>query len=307
VKSCVLLYNPNSGNGKVKDYLSEIEKILSNNGYATMMISTKYKGHAVEIIKELDQVDLVMSFGGDGTFNEVMRGNFLRKEKLLLSHIPVGTTNDVGAMFGYGKNILQNVKMTLTGEIKEMDICMINKTPFIYVAGFGKYIDISYGTSRNLKKRLGYLAYLKEGIRETFNKTKMYDVSYVIDDVEYRGLFSLILVSSANHIAGINNIYSDVKLDDDRFEVLFCNINKKKDLLKSLYFLTRYGISKVPGLYFFRTNNLKIKIHNKGKLCWGIDGEKLSDGDITSYKIENVNNIKVLMPKKNIKKLFINS
>ena len=51
-----------------------------------------------------------MSFGGDGTFNEVMTGNFQRKEKLLLTHIPVGTTNDIGAMLGYSKNILDNVK-----------------------------------------------------------------------------------------------------------------------------------------------------------------------------------------------------
>lgn len=306
MKKCIVIYNPNSGKGKVKGFLVNIVKLLNKYGYEAEVISTKYKGHAISIVKELSNVDLVMSFGGDGTFNEVMRGNFLRKEKLLLAHIPVGTTNDVGAMFGYGKNILKNVEDTLKGEVKKMDICTINKVPFIYVAGFGKYMDISYDTPTRVKKKLGYFAYLKEGVKTFFSKTKLYDVTYNVNGEEYRGLFSLIIISSANHIAGVNNIYKDVKLDDDRFEVLFCTIKKKKDLLRSLYFLTKYDFSNVPGLYFYRTNKLKIKINNCDKKSFGIDGEKLED-DSDTFEIVNVPGVKVLVPKKNIKKLFVNS
>ena len=306
MKKCIVVYNPNSGKGRIKLFLANIVKLLFNYEYETEVIATEYKGHAIDIVRKLDDVDLVMSFGGDGTFNEVMRGNFLRKERLLLAHIPVGTTNDVGAMFGYGKNILKNVEETLKGEIKEMDICTINGTPFIYVAGFGKYMDISYDTPTKTKKRLGYLAYLKEGVKAFFSRTKLYDVTYNVNGEEYRGLFSLMIISSANHIAGVNNIYKDVKLDDDRFEVLFCTIRRKKDLLKSLYFLTKYDFSNVPGLYFYRTNNLKIKINNRDKKCFGIDGEKLEDESDT-FVIKNIPGIRVMLPKKNIKKLFVNS
>ena len=306
MKKCVVIYNPNSGKGKVKQYLEQIVRLIKKYDYDVDVICTKYRKHAVKIVKDLECVDLVMSFGGDGTFNEVMCGNFERRDKLVIAHIPVGTTNDIGVMFGYGKDIMQNVKMTLDGEIKEIDICMINKVPFIYVAGFGKYMDISYGTSRKSKKRFGYLAYINEGIKEFFSKTKMYDISYVIDGKEYRGLFSLILISSANHIAGISDVYNDVKLDDNKFEVLFCNIRKRKDLIKSLYFFTKYDASRVPGFYFYRTDNLKIKFHNKVHESWGIDGEKLVD-DRNIFKIKNVTGVKVMMPKKNIKKLFVNS
>ena len=306
MKKCIVIYNPNSGKGKVKRYLDDIIRIIGSYDYDTDVIETKYKGHAIKIVKKLEFADLVMSFGGDGTFNEVMRGNFLRSERLVLAHIPVGTTNDIGVMFGYGKDILQNVKITLEGEIKKMDIGFIDKTPFVYVAGFGKYMDISYGTPVTSKKRLGYFAYLKEGVKAFFRKTKMYDISYVIDGNEYRGLFSLVLISSANHIAGVNNVYRDVKLDDNKFEVLFCNIEKRKDLFKSLYFLTKYDASRVPGLYFYRTDNLKVRIHDMGHASWGIDGEKLPDrGSVVQFK--NVSGVEVMIPKKNIKKLFLNS
>ena len=257
------------------------------------------------IVENLPKVDLVMSFGGDGTFNEVMTGNFNRKQKLLLTHIPVGTTNDIGAMLGYNKNILENVKMSLNGVIKKIDIGLINNHPFIYVAGFGKYMNISYETPRELKKKIGKLAYLEEGIKTFFKKTKLYDITYEIDNEKYRGLFSFVLISNANHIAGLKNVYKNVKLDDNQFEVIFCTIKRKKDILKSLYFLSLYDPSKVPGIYFYKTNNINIKINSDDGKDWCIDGEKLKKTPTNIYKITTENNVPILIPTKNVSKLFI--
>ena len=304
MKQCIVIYNPHSGHKQIKRYLPEIERIIVKKGYNVEIVSTKYKGHAIELVAHAPQVDLIMSFGGDGTFNEVMTSNFQRKEKILLTHIPVGTTNDIGAMLGYTKNILENVKLSLNGIVKDFDIGLINNHPFIYVAGFGKYTNISYETPRKLKKKIGHLAYIKEGIIAFFSKTKLYDITYEIDNETYRGLFSFLLVSNANHIAGVKNIYKDVKLDDNQFEVVFCTIRKRKDILKSLYFLTLYDPSKVPGIYFYRTNNLKIKINDDDHKSWCIDGEKLEPDMQNKYNIKIENHIKILIPKKNTSKLF---
>ena len=305
MKECVIIYNPNSGHKEVKKYLPEIKKMIERKGYNVTIYATEYKGHATELVQNLSYVELVMSFGGDGTFNEVMTGNFKRKQKLLLTHIPVGTTNDIGAMLGYTKNIIENVKMSLNGTVKNFDIGLINNHPFIYVAGFGKYMNISYETPRNLKKKIGHLAYIEEAIVAFFQKTRLYDITYEIDGEKYRGLFSFILVSNANHIAGLKNVYKDVKLDDDKFEVIFCTIKKKKDILKSLYFLTMYNPSKVPGIYFYKTNNIKIKINNQEYKDWCIDGEELKKSPSDIYKITTINNIPILIPTKNVSKLFI--
>ena len=165
MKKCIIIYNPNSGRKEVEKYLPEIKKIIETKYDEVFFKKTKYKGHAIEIVEKLPNVDLVMSFGGDGTFNEVMTGDLKRKNPLLLTHIPVGTTNDIGAMLGYTKDILSNVKLSLNGRIKDFDIGLINKHPFIYVAGFGKYTNISYDTPRTLKKKIGHLAYLKGAFR----------------------------------------------------------------------------------------------------------------------------------------------
>lgn len=304
MKKCAIIYNPNSGRKVEFNVMPQFIKMLEKYGYETQVFYTEYKGHATEIVKNLEHVDLVLSMGGDGTFNESITGNFARKDRLVCAHIPVGTTNDIGIMMGYGKNMLNNLKMTLEGVVKNVDICLINNKPFVYVATIGKFAEIPYETPRELKKKFGYLAYITEGVKYFFNKTKLYDVTYEIDGVKYRGLFSFIIVSSANRIAGINNFYKDVKLDDNRFEVLLCNFAKKKDIIKSLYFLTMYDIEKVPGIHFYKTNNIKFKFADKPKKNWCIDGEMLDD-DGKEFNISIDHNIQMMIPKKNINKLFI--
>ncbi len=305
MKKCAVVYNPLSGMKVKYKFLPQFEKILTEYGYEPKIIYTEYKGHATEIVKNLEPVDLVISIGGDGTFNEAVTGNYMRKDRLVCAHIPCGTTNDIGVMMGYGKNMITNLKSTLDGVVKNVDICLINNRPFIYVAGIGKFADIPYETPRNLKKNIGYLAYISEGVKSFFDKTRLYEIIYEVDGVEYRGLFSFIIVSSANRISGINNFYKDVKLDDNKFEVLLCNISKKKDIIKSLYFLTRYDVYKVPGIYSYKTDNLKIKFIDKPRKNWCIDGEKLDTME-EKYEITIDRNIQMMIPKKNIDKLFVN-
>ena len=304
MKKCLVVYNPNSGKYNKEVTLPKIEKILNEYDYSVIIEKTKYKGDATSIVANIDKCDLVVSIGGDGTFNEVMTGNFMRKDRIVLCHLPSGTTNDVGAMWGYGKNMLNNLKLALNGKVKRIDICTINDKPFVYSAGFGKFMNIPYETTRELKKRIGHLAYIREGARDFFRKVKLYDITYEVDNEKYRGLFSFALITNANRVAGINNFYKDIKLDDNKFEVLLCNITKLKDIVKTLYFFALYDASKIPGFYFYQTDNIKIKFNSPLKKPLCIDGESFDDMS-GSYNIKIDHNVYVLMPKKNINSLFV--
>lgn len=305
MKKCLVVYNPNSGKYNKEVTLPKIEKILNEYDYSVIIEKTKYKGDATSIVANIDKCDLVVSIGGDGTFNEVMTGNFMRKDRIVLCHLPSGTTNDVGAMWGYGKNMLNNLKLALNGKVKRIDICTINDKPFVYSAGFGKFMNIPYETPRELKKRIGHLAYIREGARDFFRKVKLYDITYEVNNEKYRGLFSFALITNANRVAGINNFYKDIKLDDNKFEVLLCNITKLKDIVKTLYFFALYDASKIPGFYFYQTDNIKIKFNSPLKKPLCIDGESFDDMS-GSYNIKIDHDVYVLMPSKNVNNLFVN-
>jgi diacylglycerol kinase (ATP) len=304
-KTCALIYNPNSGHILKPRYIKEYKKILIKSGYDPRILGTQYAGHAKEIVSHLDKVDLVISMGGDGTFNEVMSGNFERKDRLILAHIPVGTTNDIGVMFGYGKDMKQNLKDLLDGVVKGMDVCLINGRPFVYVAGFGKFLNVAYETPRALKKKYGKIAYAIEGFKDFLRPTKLYNITYRINGIEKKGYYSFMLISNANRIAGINNFYKDIKLDDDQFEVLFCNFKRRIDILRTFSVLLTTDITKVSGLEFYRANKLEVIFDNYPKKAWCIDGEKL-DRAVLKYEITNERNVQIMLPKKNIDKIFAN-
>ena len=304
MKKCVLICNPNSGKGDKRKLTEQFKNVLEEHGYVTDIFFTKYAGHAKKIIKDLSFADLVISLGGDGTFNEIVSGNLERRSKFVVSHIPLGTTNDIGAMFGMGKNPIDNLELVLEGSVRQVDICRINKRPFVYVAGIGKFVNIAYDTPRDMKKRFGYLAYLFNAFKIFNRKTKLFEISYVINGQEYRGLYSFLLICNASRMGGIEMI-QDVKMDDSQFEVLFSNISSKKDIIKSLLLLKNTDIKNVPGFYFYKTNKLKIRFKRRPEKNWCIDGEEL-DSAVLDYEIDIVKDLKMLIPKKAIKKIFVN-
>ena len=64
-------------------------------------------------------------------------------------------------------------------------------------------------------------------------------------------------------------------------------------------------MEKVPGISFHKANNIKFKFAKVPKKNWCIDGEELEDKGLT-YDIRIDRDFKMMLPKKNIGKLFLN-
>ena len=303
MKNCVVIYNPNSGHTMNEANLKSVKNILPKYGYNVKIMPTRYAGHAKEIVSHLETCDLVISVGGDGTFNEVVTGNMQRKNRLLVANIPIGTTNDVGMMFGYGKSFDSNLKLLMEGSKKKIDIVTVNDRPFVYVAGLGKFINIDYDTPRYMKKKFGYLAYLFEGIKDFFRPIKSYKVNYEVNGLKKTGYFSFILISNANRIAGMNMFYKDVRLDDNQFELLLCNFPTRRSIIKALRLLIDNDPNNVSGIEFYKTSRVHFEFEQYPKKAWCVDGEKL-DRATKEFVFKTINDFEIMMPNKNVKKLF---
>lgn len=304
MKKCVIIYNPMSGKKKCKRYIPKMMDIIRTYDYEVESIATEYAGHATLIVEHLNYVDLVMSVGGDGTFNEIITGNLRRKRKLTLSHIPLGTTNDVGKMLGYGMDPIRNVRMTMDGIIKHVDIPMINDRPFVYVATIGELSDIPYETPSKLKKTLGYFAYVRQAMFAILERNQVGEIEYEIDGKKYSGKYYLAFVSNSSRISGFDNFYRDIKLDDDKFEILFIKVENFFHVISSLYNISFNDATKIPNADFYRANNLKINFKKEPRKPWCIDGEKF-DGTPLVYEFKNSSGINLLMPEKNANRLFL--
>lgn len=303
MKKCVIIYNPESGYKKNKLNIEVCQDILSKNDYDVSFVKTEKKGDAQEYIYNMKEADLVIVAGGDGTLNEAISGNIKREKPLLLSHLPVGTITDVGKLYGFTKSTSKDLKLMMDGEIRNIDVGLINNIPFVYVACFGNYTNISYETPRKLKKMFGRLGYFLFALRHVGQKIRSYHLKYEIDNNFYEGDFSFIFITNSSRVAGLNNIYDDVKLDDNMFEIALCNVKTRRELIKTFYYLRTKDINTIPNIQYYQTNNLKIHFSEIPEFSWCIDGEEMNHHDCDfSFNINK--KVHMLLPKKNLSRLF---
>lgn len=299
---CVVIYNPNSGKLTNRNEVKRLYKLLENYGYDTQIIYTEYKGHAKELVKKMDDVDLLLCAGGDGTLNEVISGNIERHKPILLGHLPLGSVNDVAHMYGMTNNTIKNTLMLLNGARKNIDVCLINGNPFVYVACIGAWVDISYATPRKLKEKYGKLAYVMYGIKQLNQHLQFYKVKYTVNGETHEDEFSFMFITNSNRVGGVNNIYNDVKLDDNKFEVLLCNIKNKWDIIRAVHYLKRRELNDIPVFKYYKTDNIKFEF-DEVPPSWCIDGDELLHND-KKFEIKINKDNYMLLPTKNIDKLF---
>lgn len=300
-KKSLIVYNPISGHAIDYKTLNIYCETLRENGYEVKVVATEYPGHATEIVKTADDADIVFSIGGDGTLNEVVKGNYLREKGIPVCPLSAGTCNDVATMLGYGKDPIENLNRALNGEVEEVDIGMINDDPFVYVVGMGKFMNIPYETKGKDKRKNGYLAYIKAALPELINKLKRYKAEVEVDGEKKDGSYSLIMVSNSNHIAGIDGFHRDVCLDDGEMEILLCRAENKRQFIRN--FLMHFIGKKTDDIISLKGHDVSIRFLDKPEKNWCIDGEKL-DYEGSDYKIRVGSKMPFVTTSKKNKKLF---
>lgn len=305
MKKCVIIYNPESGKRKSKKTVETILNVLRENNYNPYLMFTTGVGDATRLVMNIESTDLLLSCGGDGTLNEVVSGNLKRKNKLLMAHLPLGTTNDMGALFGYTRNIRYNLEMLLNGVEKKLDVCLVNNHPFVYICCFGNYVDLAYKTPRVLKKKYGKFGYLMYGMNKFKEDIKPFYIKYTVNGKTYKGEATFIFISNTSRIAGFNNVYRDFKIDDGKFEVAVSNINDKKNLLYAGAQIVTGSMENVEGFSLYKTDGLTVEFEKDFKYSWCIDGEELKE-NTNKCKFSINRDITMLLPKKNIEKIFEN-
>jgi diacylglycerol kinase family enzyme len=109
--------------------------------YEVEAIDTQARGHATEICREAakDGYDVIVSFGGDGTVNEVANG--LAGCPTPVSCLPGGATNVLCKMLGIPGDIVDATEHLLsmadTWNPRRIDLGTANGRAFTYTSGFG--------------------------------------------------------------------------------------------------------------------------------------------------------------------------
>ena len=129
---CIFIYNPNSGKGKIAKKLSYIVKKLRTKYESVDVYATKAKGDLTKKVTEVaDEYDCIVFSGGDGTFNEVLRGIGEMEQLPLLGYLPGGTANDIAHSLGIPRNSVRGaLKVILKGRRELLDCMRVNGSEY---------------------------------------------------------------------------------------------------------------------------------------------------------------------------------
>ena len=294
MKRLLFIYNMHAGQKRIVSNLAHSVDIFTKAGYEVTAYPTQKKGDATQkTMERTGSFDMVVCSGGDGTLDEVVTGMMQCRKKVPIAYIPAGSTNDFAASIKIPANMKKAADIAVNGKVVNFDMGSFNNDIFVYVAAFGMFTDVSYGTDQAMKNTFGHLAYFFEGIKH-LSEIKPYRIKIEYDGGVIEDNFIFGMVSNSLSVAGIKNfVGTDVLLDDGLFEATFI-----RPALEVAAYNTEIANSIRTGkknslILNFKTSFMKIT--SDESLAWTLDGEY--GGSYKEVELSNIRRaVKMVVP-----------
>ena len=286
MKRLLFIYNPQAGKGVIKPHLANVVDIFTKAGYLVTVWPTQGKADAAHVTARQGWwYDRVVCCGGDGTLSETVSGLLTLDAPPVLGYVPAGTTNDFAKNLGLPRGVEKAAATAMEGTPRPCDMGRFNDRTFVYVAAFGIFTDVSYGTPQQFKNAFGHLAYVLEGAARLPN-LHSYHLTVESDAGREEGDFIYGMVSNTVSVGGFQSRGHNVSLDDGLFEVVLIRFPQNPAQFQSiLTYLMQGGTGDAGGMVTqLRTANLRVT--SQAPLPWTLDGEY--GGDPTDTHIQVV-------------------
>lgn len=301
--NCIFIYNPNSGKGRIKKKFNYIKHALEEKYDPVVIYESSSPDDLIKTAKDAcGKYDVVAFSGGDGTFNAIANAICGEEKRPILGYIPSGTVNDLGRNLKIPKNIKKAVQIITKGDIVYHDAGLINDTYFAYVVGIGTFTSVSYHTQQSIKKILGKMAYILDGLEDLIYPRI---VNVKIKDLEsgemIEGEYPLVLVLNSKTCGGFN-IDRDGHLNDGYFDII-CVKKFYKFHSFNILNLFLFGARKKRKItsYYQMMRSKELTIETDDQTYWTIDGEKGMCGNVHITNLHN--HFRILVPKRKNKPL----
>ena len=166
--------------------------------------------------------------GGDGTVRACVQAVFEEDAPVTLGLVPIGTGNILARNLKLPITHLDRcIRRAVIGDAYEIDLGVakainlqgdLTKLYFTGIAGIGMDARIMQRTQPELKRRVGWIAYIEGGFRSLPLKFEKFDV--LVDDLTPKSLKSYsILIGNAGWLPGQISMMPDARLDDGKLDV----------------------------------------------------------------------------------------
>ncbi|WP_405105293.1 YegS/Rv2252/BmrU family lipid kinase [Paenibacillus sp. FSL K6-1217] len=232
MQQAMIIMNPSSGKAEARDYIRAVEEVLQGAGYQVAVHETAGEGDATAFCNQAcsEKYDLVVAIGGDGTLHETMNGLANQQHRPKLGIVPMGTVNDFARALQIPLLPEEAIRTLSSSHTQRVDMGRLNDRLFANVVAAGSLAGSLSSVTTEDKTRLGFLAYLKEGIKELASNTA-HTLTITHDGEIWEGSSPLFIAALTNSVGGFEKLAPAAAVDDG---LLHCFIVKDLHLLNSV-------------------------------------------------------------------------
>ena len=262
-----LIINPNSGGAdQVKP--EELIEALRETGYEPVLNSTSSEEELETALKGIQ--GLVVTAGGDGTFRAA--ATRLLGKKVALTHLPLGTANNVGHSLGIEGNpreIIAGLKDPVKGFF---DVGIVTapwgRDFFIEACGFGLYAEglktYDPNEGRSLLRSIS-------SIIETINEFEAHSCQITLDGEDISGTYRMFEVMNTNRFGPWINLAPEADPGDGLLEVVRVRPADDESFFRYLRSYIAEELAELPNVEVNRGRC--VELHWQGDFPIHVDAE----------------------------------
>lgn len=258
------IINPNSSNGKYQSFLNKLIFLIDN---PNVFISKSKKDTEDFINNNLNNIDIFVAVGGDGTISSIAK-QLIYTDKILAVY-PMGSGNGFAKENGFDKSIKKLLTKIQNKKSQIIDTIKINQEFSINVSGVGLDSVVAYNFEKTSR---GFFNYIKTTIATFFSFNDINIKFKNIDYQKYNGKYLMLNVANTRQFGNNAFIAPNAILDDGLVDIVLV---KRFSLIGSVKFAYQLFSKKLEGnpfVTYLRLEQIDLEIDNN---IWHIDGDAM--------------------------------
>jgi len=265
----LLVVNPISGAGRALRHLGEVCERLRRQ-LNVSVVQTVGPGDAMRAARDFGKRQgVILAFGGDGTFNEVLNGADL--STCTLGMIPAGAGNVLAKEVGLSWDPPRAVEQVLSGRRTRLDVGMCNGRRFACVFGAG--FDAAV-VERVVAKRTGAMTqrhYVPALLRAVL-RPENWDMEVRVDGALFGKHLNMAVVGNTHSYGGPIELTPCASPRDGLLDVAATHVNGPADFLDRGPAILMRKLHLPRTVRYHRGKHLRITSARKDVPCQ-MDGE----------------------------------
>lgn len=268
--SIVVIINPISGGGRDRGRERSARAVaaLTQLGLAADVIVSERRGHARDLAAAAVSrgASLVLSWGGDGTMNEI--GSALVHTRTSLGLIPSGSGNGLARTLGVSRDPARAILEACRATPRVIDAGQCAADWFFSVAGAGFDAFVAAGFDRQGMVRRGFSSYVRVA---ALGLLRYVGRRYTIDGARLARPALLVTVANAAQFGNGAWIAPQARLDDGRLDLVVVEERSRFASICAVPHLFTKTVDHVPGVSIRSVT--EVVIEDAEPFQYHLDGE----------------------------------